>query len=218
MPVPNAASFPWQYPGRCSPRLRGLEGGSSHPAQSWCRNPAREAVRRSGRHQMGQAPVAALPLIESSRAASGRQNTAVTQSARMSRHNCPRARGGGPAPWGGGVTLPSMAIPPYGYPCVKSVGTTPETGMSRALLGVREPGGAGTAKGTWAMGAVGQDSQQCCWHCQSPVMHGAAQRFEGAWVPPKGGCVPLHGGSGLLHPARACGAHCQAGARGRSGW
>lgn len=48
--------------------------------------------------------------------------------------------------------------------------------MSRVLLGVQEPGGAGGAEDTRVMGAVEHDAHQCCWYCQAPwytVLHKA---------------------------------------------
>lgn len=106
--------------------------------------------------------------------------------------------------------------------------------MSRVHLGVQEPGGARGAEATQAMGAVEQDTHQCCSALWCTVLHKARAGLEQGWEAedaqaawsrvsgclhaPQGWLCTLHGGSGCLHPARACGAHPQAGARGRSGW
>lgn len=102
---PQRCQLPLAGPWWRSPWLRGFEGRLSHLAQPWSGDTGSEALRRSGTHQAGQDPVAftskrdaAWPLIESSRAVSGRQNTAVIQSTRLSRHSHPRAREGGLAP------------------------------------------------------------------------------------------------------------------------
>lgn len=78
-----------------------------------------------------------------------------------------------------GVTQSSAAIPPHepqaieerGSPCAIRDETSPEPGMSRVLLGVQEPRGAGDAEGAWVMGAVEQDTNQHYWDCQSAMMH-----------------------------------------------
>lgn len=66
-----------------------------------------------------------------------------------------------------------QAMQERGPPCARSAGTSPEPWMFSVLLGVQEPTEAGHAADTQVMGAVKQDTHQCCWCCQSPVVHKA---------------------------------------------
>ena len=194
-------------------------------------------------HEQGRC---STDLIESSRAASDRQNTAVTQSAGLSRHNCPRAQGDGPAPWGGGghPAQHGDAAPwaprlwSKGDPrAPEALGRAPSPGCPGSSWVCRGPEELGVlrALGRWVLwrktSASAASIAIVSWctvlhkaraglkkGCEAKDAQAAWSRVSGCLRAPQGWLCPLHGGSGLLHPARACGAHSQAGARGRSGW